>query len=38
MRIWLIFAVAGLGPYLIRASFIVLGSRVTLPPRVERSL
>lgn len=38
MRVWLIFVVAGLGTYLIRASFIVLGSRVTLPPRVERSL
>lgn len=38
MRVWAIFAIAGLGTYLIRASFIVVGSRVTLPPRVERSL
>ena len=38
MRIWLIFLVGGLATYLIRASFIVLGSRITLPERVERAL
>lgn len=38
MRVWVIFVVAGIGTYLIRASFIVLGSRVTLPPRLERAL
>jgi len=38
MRVWAIFLVAGIGTYLIRASFLVLGSRVTLPPRVEGAL
>ncbi len=38
MRVWLIFAIGGLGTYLIRASFIVLGSRITLPARLERAL
>ncbi len=38
MRIWLIIAGAGIVTYLTRASFIVLGDRVTLPPIAERSL
>lgn len=38
MRIWLVFAVAGIGTYLIRASFLLLGPKLTLPPRVERAL
>ncbi len=38
MRVWAIFVVAGIGTYLIRASFIVLGTRVTLPGRLERAL
>ncbi len=38
MRVWAIFLVAGIGTYLIRASFLLLGSRITLPPRVEAAL
>lgn len=38
MRAWLVFAIGGLGTYLLRASFIVLGAKVALPPLIERSL
>ena len=38
MRVWLAFVVGGVGTYLIRASFLALGARVTLPHRVERGL
>ncbi|MEM9564320.1 MAG: AzlD domain-containing protein [Actinomycetota bacterium] len=38
MRAWIVFLVAGLGSYLLRASFILAGSGVTLPTWVERAL
>lgn len=38
MKVWLVFVLGGLGTYLIRASFLVLGSRVALPARLERAL
>jgi branched-subunit amino acid transport protein len=38
VRIWLIIIAAGLGTYGFRASFIVLGDRLLLPPFVERAL
>ena len=38
MRFWLIITAAGIVTYLTRASFIVLGNRVTLPAMAERSL
>lgn len=38
MKAWLVFAVGGLGTYLIRASFLALGPRVTLPAWSRRAL
>lgn len=38
MRIWLVFVVGGIGTYLMRASFFIIGSRVTLPPWFRRAL
>ncbi|MEM8925289.1 MAG: AzlD domain-containing protein [Actinomycetota bacterium] len=38
MRAWVVFVVAGLGTYAMRASFIMAGSRLTLPEWIERSL
>ncbi len=38
MRFWLIIIGSGLVTYLTRASFIVFGDKVPLPPVVERSL
>lgn len=38
MRALALFAVAGVGTYLLRASLVVLLGRVALPFRVERSL
>lgn len=38
MRALTLFAVAGLGTYLLRASLVVLLGRVTVAPAVERSL
>lgn len=37
MRALLLFAVAGLGTYLLRASLVVLLGRVAVAPRLERS-
>lgn len=37
MRALLLFTVAGLGTYLLRASLVVLLGRVTVNPRLERS-
>lgn len=36
--LWLIFLLIGLATFLPRASFIVLGGRVALPPVVQRAL
>ena len=36
--LWLIFIVLGLATTLPRASFIVLGNRFSLPPRLQRAL
>lgn len=36
--LWLIFVLIGLATTLPRASFIMLGSRVTLPPFIQRAL
>jgi branched-subunit amino acid transport protein len=38
VRFWLIIIAAGIVTYSTRASFIVLGDRVSLPPIVQRSL
>ncbi len=38
MRAWIVFLVAGLGTYLLRASFILAGTAVTLPTWIERAL
>ena len=38
MRVWLILIACGMVTYLTRTSFIALGDRVSLPPRVERAL
>ncbi len=38
MREWLIIVGAGLGTYMSRALFLLLGDRVTMPPFVKRSL
>ncbi len=38
MRALLLFAVAGLGTWMLRASLVVMLGRVTVPARVERSL
>ena len=36
--LWLIFVLIGLATTLPRASFIILGSRVALPPAIQRAL
>jgi branched-subunit amino acid transport protein len=38
MRVWLILIACGLVTYLSRTSFIALGDRVSVPPRIERAL
>jgi len=38
MRVWLILIACGMVTYLTRTSFIALGDRVSMPPRVERAL
>lgn len=38
MRAWLVFIIGGFGTYLLRASFILMGAKVALPPLVERAL
>lgn len=38
MRVWLIFIAGGIGTYLIRASFMALGSSVELPAWCRRAL
>lgn len=38
MKAWLVFVVGGIGTYLIRASFLALGPRVTLPAWSQRAL
>jgi branched-subunit amino acid transport protein len=38
MRIWMIIIAAGIGTYALRASFIVLGDRLKIPPLVEGAL
>lgn len=38
MKAWLVFVVGGIGTYLIRASFLALGSRVTLPAWSQRAV
>ena len=38
MSVWLTIIVAGIATYLTRASFLLLGDRVTLPATVQRAL
>lgn len=38
MRVWLILIACGVVTYLSRTSFIALGDRISLSPRVERAL
>lgn len=38
MRVWLVFIIGGIGTYLMRASFMALGSSIELPPWFRRAL
>lgn len=38
MRAWIVFIIAGIGTYVLRASFILAGSGLRLPTWIERSL
>ena len=38
MNVWLTIVLAGIATYLTRASFLLLGDRVTLPDAVQRAL
>ena len=38
MKAWLVFLIGGFGTYLLRASFILAGPGLRLPPTIERAL